>query len=176
MAQFTTEQLMDMINENKSELLMTWAGGESHVKYMVGLGDIISIVMQTAAGCFDEDGEYMPEVKDALMWSNIVDAYTDIELPEDIMLRSEIFMWTNLTEMIKEFVNIDQISAIQDAIDARIANMIAAGNNLMMKKVIDSVVTLTDMQDSLNSALAKFNGINPAELQEYVQQSAEKKK
>lgn len=176
MAQFSTEQINALISEYPNEFTMTWAGGEAKVKKFVTLRQIIDIVRLTTSLCFDEDGEYMPEVKDFVMWSNIVDNYTDIELPEDIEVCAEVLIKTNLIETIKEYVSIEQIVAIQDAIDARIAIVIDAGNNVLMKQVLQSVTDMASMQEALEGALATFDGINPVELRKFVEQKVEEAK
>lgn len=148
MSNMTTEMIEALVEKRKNTThTVQWDGGEMTVKETVGLSDIIAIAHNVAENCFDTEGEYFPEAKDVVMWSEIVSRYTDLELAPDINAQNDLFTHTDILDKLREFINIEQLGMIRDAIDERIQNMIAAGNNIMARDIIETGRSIGKLND-----------------------------
>lgn len=164
MATYTNEQLNAMIEENNQTFTATWAGGEMNVRRRVDFKTLVEIVSMTVEACFDDLGAYLPEAKAIVMWSYIVDKYTDVELPDDIEARANVLIYTDLSNAIRECVDVDQIFAIEDAVDKRIKNSIDAGNNVLMNGVMNTYASLAAIHSEMENALKQIGGVEPAKF------------
>lgn len=164
MATFTTEQINAMIAESEKSFTATWAGGEMSVRRNVDFKTMMEIINTTVEACFNELGAYMPEVRYPVMWSCIVEKYTDVELPEDIEAKVNLLIYTDLHRAIIECVDIDQICSIEDAIEKRIANLIDAGNNVLLNGVMNTYASLAAIHSEMENALKKIGGVDASIL------------
>lgn len=57
---------------------------EVHVQRHIPLRDYAEIIEGVCASCFDEDGNYLPYVRDYMIDIYILRKYTDIDMPDDI--------------------------------------------------------------------------------------------
>ena len=155
MSKMTTEMIEALVEKRKSTAhTVKWDGGEMNIKETVGLSDIIAIAHNVAENCFDTEGEYFPEAKDVVMWSEIVSRYTDLELAPDINAQNDLFTHTDILNKLREFINIEQLGLIRDAIDERIQNMIAAGNNIMARDIIETGRGIGKLNDDFAKMMA----------------------
>ena len=162
MSNMTTEMIEALVEKRKNTTYtVQWDGGEMTVKETVGLSDIIAIAHNVAENCFDTEGEYFPEAKDTVMWSEIVSRYTDLELAPDINAQNDLFTHTDILDKLREFINIEQLGMIRDAIDERIQNMIAAGNNIMARDIIETGRSIGKLNDDFAKMMAAVRAVAP---------------
>ena len=99
----------------------SWFDNELVIKTILPLSDMLTFVNDVVSGCFSEDGEYIPEVKDFIIKSNILTKYGNLTLPDNLKQRYTMVYETNAVKIILANVNNMQFTAMMHSIDEKIA-------------------------------------------------------
>ena len=77
---------MDSIMKTQYENITTecWNEIDITIKRTISLGDMLSFVNDVVASCFQDNGEFMPEVLDFAIRSNIILKYSNVSLPDNL--------------------------------------------------------------------------------------------
>lgn len=147
-----------------------WYGDRSiAVKKVISFRDMMRLVRTVADSCFDDDGEYMPEVKDFCYQSLMVEYYSNVKLPEDIEERNELIYGTNLSDMIIARVSNVQHWAIEAAIEERINHR----KNVNMRKVEQDAEYIVGEMSRLYEGVEKMlDAVDPDELKNLLSNAA----
>lgn len=164
MATFTSEQINTMIENNKKICVAAWIGGEMNVRHNVDLKTMMEIINTTVEACFDELGTYLPEVRKPVMWACVVEKYTDIELPDDIESKANLFIYTDIIDSIMKHIDIEQIHEIEDAINKRIENSTNAGNNVLAHGLMNTYASISAIYNELENAIKQIGDVEPQKL------------
>lgn len=138
----------------------TWFAHELIIKSTLSLPDMLTFVNDVVSSCFSEDGEYMPEVKDFAIKSNILSKYANIVLPDDLELRYGMTYATDAAEIILNHVNHAQFAAILQSIDEKItylSNSHLSALENQMEKFISTFANLEDLQKKSEELLTAFD-------------------
>ena len=141
-------------------------GEELTVQKRIPFATVCELVRKVADACFDDNGEFSPEVRDFALRLCCVEAYTNVRLPEDnvehqyeIVGRSDL--WYVMMREIDQG-QMDEINnAIQDRIDARLdANRAAFEHDV--NKMLDAVNEIGKQVSDL------FNNVSTEDIQKLV--------
>ena len=141
-------------------------GEELTIQKRIPFTLVCEMVKKVADACFDENGEFSPEVRDFALRLCCVEAYTNVRLPEDnvehqyeIVGRSDL--WYVMMREIDQG-QMDEINnAIQDRIDARLdANRAAFEHEV--NKMLDAVNEIGKQVSDL------FNNVSTEDIQKLV--------
>ena len=106
------------------------------------------IVSRVSDICFNsETGEYLPQNKDFAIRLCVINAYTNVNIPENVEHQYRILYGTDIVDTVLKYINRDQYIAMVDAINETIrarnnANYIAFKHDV--QQVVDQVVMLGD--------------------------------
>ena len=167
MKMISIEKMDEIMNDYfPAEETVDFHGEELTVQKRIPFALVCEMVKKVADSCFNEDGEYSPEVRDFAMKLCCVEAFTNVRLPEnnvehqyEIVGRSDL--WYVMTHMIDQD-QMDEINnAIQDRIDARLdANRAAFEHDV--NKMLDAVNDVGKQVSDL------FNNVSTEDIQKLV--------
>lgn len=114
----TFEDVMNAAFPN--ERSVNWNSVDFKVKRVIELNDVLGLVGSVVESCFDDNGVYMPELKDFAFRANIIRKYTDITLPLGADKQYALLYRTNLYSTIISEIDESQFSVICNAVEEKI--------------------------------------------------------
>lgn len=111
-----------VVKENHENVIVAeWNGLDISITHTISLQDMMSLVSEVANNCFLEDGRYTPEVMQVLLDCGVIERYTNISLPGNLVARYELVMKSGIMEFILPHINSNQyndiVVAVRDKID-----------------------------------------------------------
>lgn len=138
-------------------------GEELTVQKRIPFALVCEMVKKVADACFDENGEFSPEIRDFALRLCCVEAYTNVRLPEyNVEHQYEIVGRSDLWSIMLRVIDSDQMdeicNAIQDRIDARLD-----ANRAAFEREINK---LTQALDEMGKQVTElFGSVSPEDLQ-----------
>ncbi len=132
------------------------------------LEDALMIAGDVADFCFLEGGEYIPELKRFFLRRELIDAVTNIELPDELSECYELIMNTSLGAWVDETffeylqVYADQMPFLLEAIQDKVDYMADSGLALLhsrMDALIYAIESLSEQSENL------FANVSPDDVQ-----------
>lgn len=167
----TAAQLMDAAvaedGERPEYYYVQYKGVSITIKGGFTLEDALMIAGDVADSCFLEGGEYIPELKRFFLRRELIDAVTNIELPDDLSECYELIMNTSLGAWVDETffeylqVYADQMPFLLEAIQDKIDYMADSGLALLhsrMDALIYAIESLSEQSESM------FAGVSPDDV------------
>lgn len=133
--------------------------------------DVLMIAGNVADYCFLDGGEYIPELKEFFIRRELIDAATNIELPEDLSECYELIMNAGLGAWVDETFNeylqvyADQMPYLRDAIQDKIDYMAESGLAVLrsrMDALIYAIEGLCEQSEQM------FGGISPEDTKKLI--------
>lgn len=104
-----------------------------NVRERISFPEMLSFVNTVADSCFTLEGEYAPQVDMFAFKSNVIDFFTDVELPEDLAERYKLVMMTDLYSVVTENVYEAQLDDMRDSVsklvEYKLATNVSAANH-----------------------------------------------
>jgi hypothetical protein len=139
-----------------------WRGIEITVNKTLSLEDMMLFVNNVTSLCFREsDGEYLPEIKDCVIKSCIVELYTNLTLPSNISRKYDLLYRTDVINAIVEHINQVQFREIIDAIDCKIDNVAQANIEVTNRQITELYTTFNSLQERIEGI---FSGVTQEDL------------
>lgn len=167
----TAAQLMDAAvaedGERPEYYYVQYKGVPITIKGGFTLEDALMIARDVADFCFLDGGEYIPELKRFFLRRELIDAVTNIELPDDLSECYELIMNTSLGAWVDETffeylqVYADQMPFLLEAIQDKIDYMADSGLALLhsrMDALIYAIESLSEQSESM------FAGVSPDDV------------
>lgn len=124
---------------------------EPEVTYTLSAVSMLNFVQDVMETVFNEEYGYMPEFLEYAIRFNVMTRYGHIEMPEDIQERY-MLIYDDRYRRVLEYVNIDQLDNIIDAIDRKIEH------RLDMEHA-DAERKLNEMTQKMNDAVEMISGL-----------------
>lgn len=118
---------------------------------------VLSFVNATAESCFTLDDEYVPQVDKFAFMSNVIDFYTDINLPDDLDERYKLVMLTDLYDAVIENVNERQIEELRDGVARLVEYKLSVNTCVVNKQIADATATLKALADTCGTFTETMN-------------------
>lgn len=135
-----------MGQEWATDVIVTWAGMGVTVHRVLPLQTMMEFVERVAKSCFDtETGEYIPEVKDFAIRSNILDTYANFTLPKNIDQQYRFVYGTDAVDIVLQNVSQKQFKEILRAIDAKIEYLVRTDIERIRHDVANAVQAINDI-------------------------------
>ena len=150
---------MDSIMKTQYENITTecWNEIDITIKRTVSLGDMLSFVNDVVASCFQDNGEFMPEVLDFAIRSNIILKYSNVSLPDNLEHRYAILYCTDIVNFIRGHADQEQVDEIINAIHRKVDYLC----NTNVRAIQSKLNELNSSFDNLQSKTADvFNNIS----------------
>lgn len=147
------------------ESTVQWAGLDIVVKRVLGLKDMIRFVESVANACFDEDGEYLPQLKDFAIRSNILDTYANFTLPSNLETQYKFIYSTDAVSVVLSAIDRHQFDEMLRAIDAKIDYITRMNVGAMEKQVDETMSAINTVVQHLTDVVG---GISSEDMDKVV--------
>lgn len=102
---------------NGNEVTINWNGGKLCIKRVLSVSEMLSFVANVVDGCFNGDNnEYTPELMDFVFLREVLDKYTNVDIPTDIEDLYALLYQTDLIDVVLDNVNGRQFNKMYAAI------------------------------------------------------------
>lgn len=156
----TVDAIEDVMkSEFANAEIVQWHGIDVEIKKSIDLHLAYEFVNQVVNSCFDEDdGGYIPEIKDFAIRACTVEKYTNITLPENVEKLYDLMYMTDIYDLVRDKINRKQLNALVRAVDDKIEYRTDSGI-MVIRKAADDVRALTKQFANL------FGGVTPDDVQ-----------
>lgn len=139
MEKISYEVIKSVIGTENDVSKFVWAGLEIEVKRFLTMEEMFDFTNTVFETCFrQDDSSYLPEVKDFMIRSCILDAYTNIEIPDDLQTRYDMVYRYEIIPEVMKYVDQNQFNAVLMAIDSKINNRLNANVEKFEKKMAEA--------------------------------------
>lgn len=149
----SAKKCMDIVkNDFNDKVAIDWHGVSIDVKKNISFDDMHKIVIGAVEACFNESGEYLPEVKEFFINAAIVSFYTNIELPKDT---ADCYMFvaaSDIINAIESIANMNQITDIRRSVNDKLEYFV----NTNIKAINSGINKVTD---GITSIAESFSGL-----------------
>jgi cobalamin biosynthesis protein CbiD len=145
---------------------VAWNGVEVAVKKALSLEEMMGFVDGVTKSCFALDGgAYLPEVKDFAIKSGLIEAYTNIGLPEDAGRQYNLIYSSDIIQAILEHINRWQFDEMIQAINDKVENLAQANIEMVNRQVNELYAAFDNLQTRLSDV---FSGIGAGDIAKLV--------
>lgn len=114
---------------DKGPIRVAWNGIWVHVKRAIGLMECTVLIDDVLRNSTIQDGSlFMPELIDFALRAHIVEAYTDLVLPEQVEAKYDLLYLTDLFDVVSGVISKAQLDSIINAINT-LSNRVLVGRN-----------------------------------------------
>ena len=143
---------------------------EVTIRRRLPLQDMLAFVNDVVNGCFSGEGNsYLPEVKEFLVKSCVLEYYTNVSLPANIKARYELIYKLDgadgLINSILSEIDREQYFDIINALDEKIGYLADSHAGEMADQVAKLINSMGAMQEKLGGM---FDGVDQGTMQEMV--------
>lgn len=154
-----------VMEQAANEVTVDWNGVQITVTKVLSLKQVLTFVNNIVKLCFDDEMNYMPEVKDFAIKSNILELYGNFELPKNAEKRYDLIYRSDAVEVIMEYIDSDQLREIVRSADEKMKHMAQANVEMVNVRMNE----LYDMFETLGKQIATvFDGVNPEDMSKLV--------
>ena len=161
------EKMDEIMNDYfPAQEVIDFHGQELVVQKLIPLVTMFKMVQDLADACFDpETGEYLPEVFETAKRIAVVNAYTNVRLPEKAEHQYQLLHRTDLWEKVYAAINIDQMLEIEDAVAMRI-RVRRDANRVEFEHTIQQVMNyVTEIGEQMNSV---FGDVSKEDMKKLI--------
>lgn len=161
------ETIQEAINDHCPRVeLLDWYGITITVQKIVSFKKMSEIVQRVAAACFgQEDGSYMPEVMNTALRLCVFEAYTNIELPDDMDEQNFLIFGSGLWDYVTALIDADQLGTIELAINRRVKARLDTNRaefEHAVNTVVESIAALSEQMSGL------MDGVTPEDIRTMI--------
>lgn len=142
-----------------------WHGKHIKVKKTIPVADVVRLVDSVTKSMFIGENTYSPETVSFITKCQIIDAYTNVELPEDVNEGVYLVYETDLFDIVRDNASDTQLGDIMDAIDKRISYVLNTNIDVVERDLHNLEETLADMNSVFGDSIS---GITPEDMQKFV--------
>ena len=157
-----------VMKENYQPIVeVEWNGLTIEIKRTLSLQEVISFVEGVADACFDEEtGDYLPEVKDFLIKSFVLEKYANFTMPSNSNSMYELIYCTDAFATVMNHINTEQFGEIEMAIDDKLDYKTNAGIEAMNKQMATIFSSFEDIEKNLSQLFSSVDNESVAKLVE----------
>lgn len=141
-----------------------WGGVEITVKRTLSLTEMIEFVANVVESCFDDSGNFMPEIMDFAVKVNIATIYANIKLPKDIKKQYELLYISNITDSIVKQVNTQQLTEILNSISAKVKYKTDSRVNAAHAEIKKIAEGFSDTKSRLDNLMSFFSDMDVKDI------------
>ena len=154
----TAEEIEAAMKDYEPETTtVEWRGLKVVVKKTISFSEAARIVEIVTATCFDPEGEFLPICRDFMWAHEIINAYTNIELPEDAESCVAIMYDADLFDIVISQIDASQYGDMWGALLANIKHKLST-EALALKKSVQ------EMLDGVSRISEAFKGVSPDDI------------
>ena len=165
--------VMNVLNDARegNETSFIWNGIEIKVKKFLNIFEMKVLYDGILSRCFStEDGSFQPEYRDFAERATTIVVHSDIQLPEAVSDQYDLVFKTDLYYCVADHIDMMQQSAVLDAVDEKVKEIIEYRANEALKNAEAAIEAVNNLVDSLDNL---FDGISPEEISGLVKAISE---
>ena len=157
---------MDSIMKTQYENITTecWNEIDITIKRTVSLGDMLSFVNDVVASCFQDNGEFMPEVLDFAIRSNIILKYSNVSLPDNLEHRYAILYCTDIVNFIRGHADQEQVDEIINVIHRKVDYLCNTNVRAIQSKLNELISAFDNLQSKTDDVFHNISSDDVAKL------------
>ena len=161
------EKIEEIMNERFFVVdTMDWYGVEVEVKSLIPFALASELVRRIADACFSDDGEYMPEVSDFALRLGVIEAYTNIELPDNVEEQNRLLYGTDLWEDIISLIYDAQFNMIVQSVNQRVSYRLDTNKAAFERGVNEVMDGLMQLGEQFNTVMAD---VEPGDVKRMIE-------
>lgn len=146
-----------IIKENYNNIITTvWCDVDVTIKKTLAFKDMLEFVNDVVMSCFQENGNFVPEVVDFAIKSNILSKYANFSLPDKLEHRYEIIYCTDAVKFVCQFINTEQLNEITASINKKISYLCNTNVMNIQKQIMELVSSFETMQQKTTDMFANL--------------------
>lgn len=134
-----------------------WRGIELEITHSLGLTDVLEFANDVTMSCFGETGNYIPEVMDFAIKSNILTRYSNLTMPANLEHRYDLIYQTDIVETVCRHINMEQLHEVVASINRKIDYLCSANVSTIQQKLTELVSAFENMQKQTAGAFANVS-------------------
>lgn len=157
---------MDSIMKTQYENITTecWNEIDITIKRTISLGDMLSFVNDVVVSCFQDNGEFMPEVLDFAIRSNIILKYSNVSLPDNLEHRYAILYCTDIVNFIRGYADQEQVDEIINAIHRKVDYLCNTNVRAIQSKLNELISSFDNLQSKTADVFNNISSDDVAKL------------
>ncbi len=136
-----------------------WEEMEIMVKPRLDFLEMMTFVDEVVKGCFrSDDNSFLPEVKDFVIKSYIVEMYSNVSLPQNVNKKYDLLYACDIVDFILDIIDKSQFEEMMKGIDQKIKYMVAMDVNTIttqMNQLLSSLSGVESKASQLFSEISK---------------------
>ena len=161
-----------IIKENfNSTVVAEWHGADVIIKTHIALKDVLELVNNVVDSCFQEDGGFMPEIKDFAFNCNVIDKYTNISLPSNLEHKHEIIYGSDIIAFVYQHIDTAQLAEIVSAINTKISHLCNT-NAISIQRQMNELISAFENMQAQTADM--FSNITPEDISKIMGAVSEK--
>lgn len=146
-----------IIKENYNNIIATvWCDVDVTIKRTLAFKDMLEFVNDVVMSCFQENGNFVPEVVDFAIKGNILSKYANFSLPDKLEHRYEIIYCTDAVKFVCQFINMEQLNEITASINKKISYLCNTNVMNIQKQIMELVSSFETMQQKTTDMFANL--------------------
>lgn len=133
-----------------------WHGLEVSIKHNLSFTEMLEFVNDVVMSCFQDNGDFVPEVMDFAIKSNILSKYANFSLPDKLEHRYEIIYNSDAVDFVCQNINMQQLREITASIDRKISYLCNTNVMNIQKQMMELVSAFENMQQKTADMFANF--------------------
>lgn len=162
-----TAEKIEKVIDTKKVVKDVWEGMNITIKPTLTLAEVLTMVSTVVKTCFsEEEGTYLPEVKDFAIKKCILEIYANIKLSNDPSKDYDIIYNSDLVDFIMANINRQQFSEIMAAIDSKIEYTKQTNVSMINHQMNELLTSLGELSNKISDI---FSGVNSEDIGNLVQ-------
>ncbi len=143
-----------------------WHGIELIIKRTLSFSEMMTFVNRVVQTCFsEEDGKYLPEVKDFMIRSCVLEMYGNFAIPSNIEHLYSLIYCSDAVQTVLGNINRIQFDEIADAIDRKIEYLAQSHIDTITKQAEALYASVENLQQQLAGV---FSGVKAEDMKKMI--------
>ena len=149
-----------------NEEIIRWNDLDITINKTLSFKDVLSFVDSVSKSCFtDDNGTYLPEVKDFAIKCCILERYANFSLPQNIEHKYQLIYCTDAVDVVIKYINKTQLEEIISAINDKVDNIAQANIEAINRQMNELYSTFGNLEKQITEM---FSGINKDDMTKLV--------
>lgn len=146
-------ELLANYNHPDASVVVKFQDADIRVKYALSFDEVLSFVSATADSCFTTDGDYVPQAKKFAFMANIIDYYTDVQMPDNLNDRYALAVLSGLYDVVVNEIDDRQLDSLYDSVERLVENTLANNVGSVRDEIATAAATLKTISQTFNQML-----------------------
>lgn len=146
------------LEDRESVITVEWNELDIDIFRTLSFTQMLKFVKSIVDLCFDENEEYLPEIKDFATKRAVIESYTNIALPQNVEKCYEILFVSDIVQFIVQHIDEEQFYGMMAAVDEKIKYRVRNNIDKTNTMISDAAAKLESMERDIESVLSGVDG------------------